>query len=144
MIEKNELLLQLEEAGRSHGHICPSLFYGVSLALKVKEWLRQGGYSPRELILEGKSGCIRDGVQAVFGKEAALNLRNTGKCALTAVCSSKHTFRVDILSSVRLQVNELHRAYPLEEFQRRGVAYLKTLSEDELFEKPSAYDNGPG
>lgn len=141
MIERNELFLQLEEAGRSHGHICPSLFYGVSLALKVKEWLRQHDYSPAELILEGKSRCIRDGVQAIFGHEVTITLQNTSKCALTAVCSPKHTFRVDIPSSVRLQVNELNKAYPLEEFQKRGVAYLKTLSEDELFEKLSIQDS---
>jgi hypothetical protein len=108
----------------------------VSLALKVKEWLKQHDCSPIELILEGKSRCIRDGVEAIFGREVPLTLQNTGKCALTAVCSPKHTFRLDILSSVRLQVNELNREYPLEEFQKRGVAYLKTLSEDELFEGP--------
>jgi len=128
MIKEDILQLELERAGRLHGHICPSLFYGVSLALRIKEWLQKCSDPVEKIILEGKSKCIRDGVYSVFGDNAPITIQNTGGCALTAVCS--------ILSPVRVHINKLEKALPLLEYRAKGVAYLKSLPEEELIERP--------
>jgi hypothetical protein len=91
MGENGHLLTQLEQAGKLHGHICPSLFYGVSLALRVREWMQAGNRADSaafEIILEGKSQCIRDGVRSVLGEGVSFTVQSTGQCALSAVCTT--------------------------------------------------------
>jgi len=93
MGENSHLLTQLEQAGKLHGHICPSLFYGVSLALRVREWMQgmqtgnRADSAAFEIILEGKSQCIRDGVRSVLGEGVSFTVQSTGQCALSAVCT---------------------------------------------------------
>jgi formylmethanofuran dehydrogenase subunit E len=140
MGENGHLLSQLEQAGKVHGHICPSLFYGVCLAMRIKEWiLAVNPASACEIILEGKSLCIRDGVCSVLGEGTPFTIQNTGQCALTAVCPDQHDqqqrHRLSISTSVRSRINELNQSLPLEEFKRAGVAYLQSLSPKELFGK---------
>ena len=136
MIEENKLQVELERAGRLHGHICPSLFYGVSLALRIKDWLKKCPDVVEKFILEGKSKCIRDGVYSVFGKKAPITVQNTGGCALTAVCSSEKMFKIGILPSVRVYINKLEKALPLLEYRDKGVEYLKSLPEEKFIERP--------
>ena len=135
MIKEDKLQFELERAGQVHGHICPSLFYGVSLSLKIQEWLKKHPDQVEEIILEGKSKCIKDGVFSVFGGETSVSIQNTGGCALTAVCSSKKILKIGILPSIRFYINELERALPLLEYRAKGVAYLKSLPDDNLFEE---------
>ena len=135
MIKEDIVQLELERAGRLHGHICPSLFYGVSLALRIEEWLKKCPHPVEKIILEGKSKCIRDGVYSVFGGKAPITVQNTGGCALTAFCSAKKICKISILPSVRTHINELEKTLPLLEYRAKGVAYLKSLSEEELIEK---------
>ncbi|MEW5803065.1 MAG: FmdE family protein [bacterium] len=133
------LLSQLEVAGKLHGHICPSLFYGVSLAMRINEWMQTTNPVNRaafEIILEGKSGCIRDGVRSVLGEGTAFTIQNTGHCALTAVCTKdQQRCRISISPAVRKAINELNQSLPLEEFKQVGVAHLKSLLPQELFEE---------
>ena len=136
MIKEDTLQLELERAGRLHGHICPSLFYGVSLALRIKEWLKKCPDPVERIILEGKSKCIRDGVYSVFGGKAPITVQNTGGCALTAVCSPEKICKIVIIPSVRAHINGLEKAYPLLEYREKGVAYLKSLPEEEFIERP--------
>ncbi|MCL6583867.1 MAG: hypothetical protein K6U11_09545 [bacterium] len=135
MKENAHLQWQLEQAGRMHGHICPSLFYGVCLARRIKEWLsKRKLLQPLALILEGKSVCIRDGVRSVLSEYALpLRLESNGQCALTVICQDQQRYRVSISPPVRLRINELNQSLPLEEFKQVGVAYLQSLSERELF-----------
>jgi formylmethanofuran dehydrogenase subunit E len=113
MGENGHLLSQLEQAGKLHGHICPSLFYGVSLAMRIREWMQASSNDANqpacgadsdaadsdaadsgtsgaacEIILEGKSQCIRDGVRSVLGEGTPFTVQSTGQCALTAVCTT--------------------------------------------------------
>ena len=135
MGKNDQLERQLQQAGQLHGHICPSLFYGVSLAMQIKEWLQTIKARPDKIILEGKSGCIKDGVRSVFGG-IPLTIENTGHCALTAIYShQQQQYRLSIYSSVRSIINGLNKSLPLEEFKKEGVAYLKSLSPKELFEE---------
>ena len=165
MGENGHLLSQLEQAGKLHGHICPSLFYGVSLAMRIREWMQassnhanraacgeEGGAdsgTAYEIILEGKSQCIRDGVRSVIGEDTPFTVQSTGQCALTVVCTTVCTTdacttdqqccpdqprcRLSISPAVRSRINEFNQSLPLEEFKQVGVAYLKSLSPRELF-----------
>ncbi|MEW6382015.1 MAG: FmdE family protein [bacterium] len=134
MRENAHLQVQLEQAGKVHGHICPSLFYGVSLALRMKERMQDISSPAYEIILEGKSQCIRDGVRTVLGEDIPVRVESTGQCALTANCPVRQQrCRITISPAVRCRINELNQSLPLEEFKRAGVAYLQSLSERELF-----------
>ena len=123
---------ELERAGKIHGHICPSLFYGVSLALKLKSLIASTDSNEYNIVLEGKSTCIQDGVKSVFEDLSNLDIKDTGECAIGASFNYKK-YRVRLLDTVRAKINELNRTYPLPEFKKKGVAYLFTLKEDELF-----------
>ncbi|MGA1826625.1 MAG: hypothetical protein ACMUIP_18380 [bacterium] len=123
---------ELERAGKIHGHICPSLFYGVSLALKLKSLIASIASSECHIVLEGKSICIQDGVKSVFRDLAQVEIKDTGECAIGAFFNHIQ-YRVRLLDAVRAKINELNRTYPLPEFQKKGVAYLFTLKEDALF-----------
>ena len=167
MGDNGYLLSQLEQAGKLHGHICPSLFYGVSLAMRISEWMQASsnrgasranhvGCTNRayraayEIILEGKSQCIRDGVRSVLGEGIPFTVQSTGQCALSVIwttdvcttdactthqhtCTDQHRYRLSISPAVRSRINEFNQSLPLEEFKRVGVAYLKSLSPRELF-----------
>ena len=133
MGENIHLLSQLEQAGKLHGHICPSLFYGVSLAMRIRERMQTGNLAACEIILEGKSQCIRDGVRSVLGEGVPFAVQSTGRCALTAICAGQQRSSLSISPAVRSRINEINRSLPLEEFKRVGVAYLKSLSPKELF-----------
>lgn len=149
MGEDSHLLSQLEQAGKLHGHICPSLFYGVSLAMRISEWMQASNWANSavcEIILEGKSQCIRDGVRSVLGEGTPFTVQSTGQCALTAVYTkdarttdqqtcgtNQHRYRLSISPSVCSRINEYNQSLPLEEFKRVGVGYLKSLSPRELF-----------
>jgi hypothetical protein len=155
MGENGHLLSQLEQAGKLHGHICPSLFYGVSLAMRIREWKQaSSNHANRaacsadnsatsgaacEIILEGKSQCIRDGVRSVLGENTPFTVQSTGQCALSVVCADQQCcpdqprYRLSISQAVRNRINEFNQSLPLEEFKRVGVAYLKSLSPRELF-----------
>ncbi|MGA1867008.1 MAG: FmdE family protein [bacterium] len=122
----------LENAGKIHGHICPSLFYGVSLALKLKDVIHAEEGEDYTLVLEGKSVCIRDGVQSVFGQMSHLTVKDTGECAIEASFDHRK-YRIRLLDSVRAKINEFHSQYPLLEFRKKGVDYLFSLKEEELF-----------
>ncbi|MBI5789615.1 MAG: hypothetical protein HZA78_12255 [Candidatus Schekmanbacteria bacterium] len=122
-----------EKAAQVHGHKCPSLFYGVSFGLLA---CREHDGDTRQIILEGSSKCIRDGISSVL-QESAIHAKikiisNPPVCALT-LADDRNIRRFILSPLVRQQINRWNKELPLEEFQRQGVEYLRTLKTEELF-----------
>jgi len=121
-----------EQAKARHGHACPGLYYGVSLALAALEEAEKQRLSLGCGILEGRSKCILDGVNtALAGKVRVRMVKDTGGCAFT-LGEPQGNVRVWVREEVRRQVNALHEEYETEEYQRRGLEYLRGLARENL------------
>ncbi len=124
-----------EKAAQIHGHKCPSLFYGVSLGLLAKDAASE---TTGSVVLEGSSKCIRDGVTTVL-QDSPLHdklsiITDSPECAITVSGGGKKQ-RFVIPRKIRRQVNQLNQELPLEEFQRKGITFLKGLADDEFINK---------
>ena len=121
-----------DKAAEIHGHKCPSLFYGITLGLLAKE---MADSSTKEIVLEGSSKCIRDGVNTVLQDSPLCDkvsiITDSSGCGVT-IKGNEVQQSFSIPQKVRQQINQWNEELPLEEFQIQGLNYLRSLTEDEL------------
>lgn len=128
----NNLETLFDKAAQTHGHKCPSLFYGISLALAAKQSIS----GPLErIILEGSSKCIKDGVKTVLQDcnlhDKLLVISGSSACALS-IGGTGWQRRYSISEQIRRHINQLNQKLSTEEFQIQGVSYLRGLEKGSL------------
>lgn len=152
-------MVDLEDAVRFHGHLCPMFYLGVrmgELALKKLNRERENGVKLHAVV--EFANCFGDGIQyvtgATFGKNN-LHLEDKGKFAasfydLATGMSLRLRMKEEAVKNVLeygkagREVKRLPAAKREEEARRLMVAgkemveWLKGLTDEELFETPPA------
>jgi len=124
------------KAANKHGHKCSSLFYGVKLAMKAIELSKEKNISINNVVMEGSSKCIKDGVFSVLGNTSS-NIRvsmEPGNCSLS-FGDDAHNVKIAIPKEIRSNVDEMKEKYgeKSEEFKKEGLHYLSAIEDSSLF-----------
>ncbi|MFQ5645557.1 MAG: FmdE family protein [bacterium] len=132
-----EFNIILEAASRRHGHLCPSLYFGVSCAYHALKDISGSGEEAARAVINGSSKCIRDGAGTAL---ETLNIegesRPQGKPVGVIVHTSDNTaYGVFVKEKIKAEINRLNASLSTEEFQEKGVSYLRSLSLEEFLDK---------
>ena len=122
----------LNLAMKVHGHKCPSLFYGVTLGQIIKREIKSG--NKINVILLGKTKCIKDGVNAVL-ENSNITVKVVSDSSDCGACLKNEVGMYKMFSinpDVRGQINQWNKDLSTEDFQVRGVKYLFELKENEI------------
>jgi formylmethanofuran dehydrogenase subunit E len=124
-----------QKAGERHGHLCPSLCFGVRGALLVRKIAQQRGITTGSALLEASSKCIKDGVMTVLGDDRVVFDKTPGTCRLTWKDKDKEVV-VAVRKDIRLKMGELNESLQpdTEKFQQEGLAVLSKLDDKDIFE----------
>ena len=128
--EFQELFVQ---AGERHGHLCPSLCFGVRGALLIRRAAQDRGIADGSVLLEATSKCIKDGVMTVLGEDHVVFSNTPGMCRLTWESAGKKV-RVIVRQDIRSKMGVLKEGSDTEKFQEEGLALLSKLCDEDLFE----------
>jgi formylmethanofuran dehydrogenase subunit E len=123
-----------ERAGERHGHLCPSLFFGVRGALLFQKAAEYLGIKDGPVILEATSKCLKDGVMTVLGDDKVSFQKTPGECRITSNSGGK-TVRVSVKKDIRTKMNELNKNLEDDtaKYQEEGLSILSRMSDDEIF-----------
>ncbi len=119
-------------AAVGHGHTCPSLVYGVRLALIVSSRI-PAGIRPRSVTVRHSSTCLLDGAVSALGEFfpglRPVAIRGSGGCGLEVEWAGGRV-AASVPPAVRQRVDAIKRDHPdLEEFRAAGVAFLLSLED---------------
>lgn len=122
-------------AGERHGHLCPSLCFGVRCALLIRKIAGERGITSGSALLEASSKCIKDGVMSVLGEENVVFEKSPGTCRLSWE-DENGKVRVNVRKEIRLRMGELNDSLmpDTEKFQQEGLAVLSKLDDKDIFE----------
>jgi len=105
------------------------------LSLKAIEISEEKNISIDNVVLEGSSKCIKDGVFSVLGNTSK-NIRvsmEQGKCSLS-FGDSQNNVKLSIPPGIRSNVDAIkEKSGSVEVFQNEGLDYLMPIPSDELF-----------
>jgi len=126
----------LSKAAKVHGHKCSSLFYGVRLAMKAMELSSKKELSIDNVVMEGSSKCIKDGVFTVLGSTSK-NIRvsmEPGNCSISFGDDARN-IKIAIPKEIRLNIDAMKEKYgeKSEEFKMEGLHYLNAIEDGTLF-----------
>lgn len=134
MMNSKEFHELFNQAGERHGHLCPSLYFGVRGALLIKKLAQQKGITSGSVLLEATTRCLRDGVTTVFGEDRTTFSNTPGICRLTWEEGEKK-IRVVVREDIRSKMSALKEELEpdTEKFQEKGLALLSQLSDENIF-----------
>ena len=123
------------KAGERHGHLCPSLCFGVRGALLARKTAKERGITGGSALLEASSKCIKDGVMTVLGDDRVVFDKSPGTCRITWKGQDKDVV-VAVRKDIRLKMGELFESVQpdTERFQQEGLAVLSKLDDKDIFE----------
>ncbi len=128
----DELPKAMEKADALHGHMCPSLYYGITVSLVALKLAAQHEFSPVLYEFEGKTDCFKDGIRAVFGDTKVEELPLTGRTTIS-LSNGETGVHVEILEEVKKYVNELKVKVGKENFLDKGMEYLTSLKAENFY-----------
>ncbi len=85
-------------------------------------------------VVYGTSKCIRDGAGTVLQETVQITPEIKPDGCGICVGDGKKCAKVTIKPKIREKLNALNKKFPVEEFQKQGLAYLKSLTQQEIFE----------
>ena len=129
-----EFQQQFNLAGERHGHLCPSLCFGVRAGLLIRKLAHEQGITTGSILLEATTKCLKDGVFTVLGDDRVEFTNAPGACRLSWD-DGKKKITVSVRADIRAQMGELKESMEpdVDKFQNEGLALLSRLSDDELF-----------
>jgi formylmethanofuran dehydrogenase subunit E len=135
MINNTEFHELFNQAGERHGHLCPSLYFGVRGALLIQKLAQQQGITSGSALLEASTKCLKDGVITVLGEDRVAFSNTPGTCRLTWEEGEKKV-RVNVREDIRAKMGALNEQLEpdTEKFQQQGLALLSQLSDEDLFQ----------
>jgi formylmethanofuran dehydrogenase subunit E len=135
MMNSKEFCELFDQAGERHGHLCPSLCFGVRGALLIRKLTQQQGITSGSVLLEATSKCVKDGVMTVLGEDRVTFSNTPGTCCLTWEEGEKKV-RVIVRKDIRSKMSTLKEDLEpdTEEFQEQGLALLSQLRDEDLFQ----------
>lgn len=135
MMNSKEFHELFDQAGERHGHLCPSLCFGVRGALLIRKLAQQQGITSGSVLLEATSKCMKDGVMTVLGEDRVRFTNTPGTCRLTWEEEEKK-IQVIVRADVRSKMSALkdYLEPDTEKFQEQGLALLSQFRDEDLFQ----------
>jgi formylmethanofuran dehydrogenase subunit E len=135
MMNSKEFSELFDQAGERHGHLCPSLYFGVRGALLIRKLAQRQGITSDSVLLEATTKCLKDGVITVLGEDRVTFSNTPGTCRLTWEEGEKK-IRVIVREDIRSKMSALKEELEPDtaKFQEQGLALLSQLSDEDLFQ----------